>query len=482
MPAGIVGVGHGSQDRDGGEADPGQHDPPPRTAPPSGVLTSPRRGGARDSGRTCRPADGAVPPRSGVVQRPDGRQRPDGVLGLSVSQQLSVQRRSAGSGSRSMVPVPEAEGDGSPDADRLRVGEAGGPGGHVVIGELGRAVVAELGQIVIAAFGECEPAAVSPARGDGRVTGVGPGRRRIRQAFLGLPGPRRRRRRLVPGRKLRLRIPGTGITGERRVTTGRIAPGPAGRAPRCGRAVAGVGGAMPVTSLGSPARYRDAGRFPGGVVAPTWRSPAGYPLGWRAGSAPPGPGPALSWRAAHREPAAGSRPGRDRRAGHRTRRGSARRHTPGRVGPPPVRRCGDLVARETHVGSVSLHAALNALSGVFPGGTVALEGAGARRKARRSLRGCAASGAPPGRRRGCGRSVTRAAGQVGRRGDRFDHSDTRPVSSVRRSFASGCCLGSRSGARHRVAADRGLVALPHPGAGKVSRSVANVKVHDCAHI
>jgi len=79
---------------------------------------------------------------------------------------------------------------------------------------------------------------------------------------------------------------------------------------------------------GAPARNRDAGRFPGVVVAPTRSSPAGHPLGWRPGAAPPGTGPALSWRAAHREPAAGSRPGRDRRAGHRTRRGPARRHTP----------------------------------------------------------------------------------------------------------------------------------------------------------
>jgi len=480
VPAGIVGVGHGSQDRDGGEADPRQHDPPPRTAPPSGVLTSPRRGGARDSGRTCRPADGAVPPRSGVVQRPDDRQRPDGVLGLSVSQQLSVRL----GGFRLALDGSGTGGGGRwlTGRRRLRVGEAGGPGGHVVIGELGQIVVAELGQIVIAAFGECEPAAVSPARRDGRVTGVGPGRRRIRQAFLGLPGPRRRRRRLVPGRKLRLRIPGTGIAGQRRVTTGRIAPGPAGRAPRCGRTVTRVGGAMPVTSLGRP----PVTGMRGVSLAWSWHRHgahrrdipwAGDPVLPRPGQARPYPG---GLRIANRQQV----PGRGEIDGLVIERGAGRRVgiLLGRVGPPPVRRCGDLVARETHVGSVSLHAALNALSGVFPGGTVALEGAGGSPGGLEVTVRLAASGTPPGRRRGCARSVTRAAGQVGRRGDRFDHSDTRPVSSVRRSFASGCCLGSRSGARHRVAADRGLVALPHPGAGKVSRSVANVKVHDCAHI
>jgi hypothetical protein len=36
---------------------------------------------------------------------------------------------------------------------RLRVGGAGGPGGHVIVGEPGQVVIAELGQIVIAAFG-----------------------------------------------------------------------------------------------------------------------------------------------------------------------------------------------------------------------------------------------------------------------------------------------------------------------------------------
>jgi len=36
---------------------------------------------------------------------------------------------------------------------RLRAGEAGGPGGHVVFGEPGQALVAEPGQIVIGAFG-----------------------------------------------------------------------------------------------------------------------------------------------------------------------------------------------------------------------------------------------------------------------------------------------------------------------------------------
>ena len=211
---------------------------------------------------------------------------------------------------------------------RLRVGEAGGPGGHVVIGELGRAVVAELGQVVIAAFGECEPAAVSPARRDGRVTGVGPGRRRIRQAFLGLPGPRRRRRRLVPGRKLRLRIPGTGITGQRRVTTGRIAPGPAGRAPRCGRACR-PGWAARCLSPGWGARpLPGCGAFPWRGRGTDMALTGGTSPGLASRVCPARAGPALSWRAAHREPAAGSRPGRDRRAGHRTRRGSARRHTP----------------------------------------------------------------------------------------------------------------------------------------------------------
>jgi hypothetical protein len=285
----------------------------------------------------------------------------------------------------------------------------------------------------------------------------------------GFPGPR-------------LRIPGTGITGQRRVATGRIAPGPAGRAPRRGRAVARMGGAMPVTSLGRP----PVTAMRGVSLAGSWHRHgahrrdiprAGEPGLPRPGQARTHPG---GLRIANRRQVLG----RGEIDGLVIERGAGRRVgiILGRVGPPPVRRCGDLVARETHVGSVSLHAALNALSDVFPGGTVALEGAGGSPGGPEVTARLAASGAPPGRRRDCGRSVARAAGQVGRRGDRFDHSDTRPVSSVRRSFASGCCLGSRSGARHRVAADRGLVALPHPGAGKVSRSVANVKVHDCAHI
>ena len=40
---------------------------------------------------------------------------------------------------------------------------------------------------------------------------------------------------------------------------------------------------------------------------------------------------------------------------------------PGRVRPPLLRGRGDLITRQTHVGSVSLRAAPNALSGVFPG-------------------------------------------------------------------------------------------------------------------
>jgi len=96
-------------------------------------------------------------PRPGVVQRPDGWQRPaagprlGNGLRLSVSQRLSVRfgrLRPAVDGSGADGGLRRRTG-----RQRLRIGEAGGPRGHDVVGNPGQAVVAGLGQIVIATFG-----------------------------------------------------------------------------------------------------------------------------------------------------------------------------------------------------------------------------------------------------------------------------------------------------------------------------------------
>jgi hypothetical protein len=322
----------------------------------------------------------------------------------------------------------------------------------------------------------------------------------MRQASPGLMGSRRRRPRLVPGGELHLRVPGAGIPGQRRVTTGRIAPGPAGRAPGSGRGVTGrarVGGAMLVNWLG-----RAPGSGIGGVSLAGARDRRGAERGDVPRAGAPGlPGPGQGGPCPGRPCPGGQCPGRQCPGGpaianRRQAPGGGEigglvieRATgprigivPGRVGSPPVRRCGDLVARESHVGSVSLCAALNALSGVFPGVVVAAE----------RSRGC------PGDREviAAARGHRRATGTPP--GLRAPACPGRPAKLVAAVIALTTVIPGRypplgvrshpdvawapSGARHRVAASRGLVAFPHGGTGKVSRPVAYVKVHDCAHI
>ena len=247
---------------------------------------------------------------------------------------------------------------------------------------------------------------MSQARGGGCVTGVGPGRRRVRQAFLGLTGPRCRGGRLVPGGKLGLRVPGTGITGERRVPTGRVAPGPAGRAPGSGRAVvrpARAGRAMLVTRLERAPGTGTRGVSPTGPRHRRGAQRRHIPRVGEPGLPRPGParGPpdGQSIASGRQVPSGGELDGF-------VSEGAAGRRIgiiPGRAGSPPVRRCGDLIAPETHVGSVSLCATLNVVSGVFPGGTVVAECSGVAGSHEGHCRRLAATGGPAGCRRGCGR-------------------------------------------------------------------------------
>ena len=226
-----------------------------------------------------------------------------------------------------------------------------GPGGHVTSGELG--------QVIIGTFGQRESAAMSQAHGGHRVAGAGPGGCRERQVF---PRARRRRRRLVPGGKLRLRVPGTGIAGERRVATGRIAPRAAGRTAGSGRAAARPGraaGPVLVTWPGCGPGTGLPGLSLAGPRHPRCTQLRDIPLAGEPGLPPPGLATASGRHVTGRGEIEGL-------AIERT----LGRHIgvlPGRVRPPLLRWRGDLIARQTHVGSVSLRAAPNALSGVFPG-------------------------------------------------------------------------------------------------------------------
>ena len=207
---------------------------------------------------------------------------------------------SAGSGSRSMVPVPEAEGRGSTGAvacasARLAAQAASSSSENSAGPSSQNSARSSSPRSASASPLPCPRLGATAASPVSAQVGAEYGR-----LFLGLPGPRRRRRGLVPGRKLRLRIPGTGITGQRRVATGRIAPGPAGRAPRCGRAVfqrwAGAGclsprwGARPLPRCGAfPWRGRGTdmaltgGTSPGlaGRVCPAQGQARPYPGGPR---------------------------------------------------------------------------------------------------------------------------------------------------------------------------------------------------------